>query len=62
MLFRSERSARALQKVSAQLLRWNADGRQAAVVGRLRGQLAPVCAGLPATDPQRATCEGLLKT
>ena len=30
---RHERSARALQKVSAQLLRWNADGRQAAVVG-----------------------------
>ncbi len=56
-----ERSARALQKVSAQLLRWNADGRQAAVVGRLRGQLAPVCAALPAADPQRATCEGLLK-
>ena len=30
-------------------------------VERLRAQLAPVCAKLPAADPQRSACDGVLK-
>ncbi|MCA6218378.1 thioredoxin family protein [Ideonella sp. B7] len=56
-----ERSARALQKVGGQLVTWNAQGRHAAALGRLRAQLSPVCARQPAADGQKATCDGLLK-
>ena len=55
-----ERSARSLQRVASQLQRWNADGQHGAVLARLRSQLAPVCAALPAADTQRGTCERLL--
>jgi thioredoxin-related protein len=57
-----ERSARSLQKVAAKLQAWNADGRHAATLKTLQQQLDAVCAKLPAGDPQRATCEGLLKS
>ncbi|MBQ0932029.1 thioredoxin family protein [Ideonella alba] len=56
-----ERSARSLQRMSSKLATWNADGSHAAVIGRLRGQLGPVCQALPAADAQRATCDALLK-
>jgi thiol-disulfide isomerase/thioredoxin len=57
-----ERSGRALQKVGAKLAEWNGAGRHAAVVARLRARLAPVCAQLPAGDPQRGTCEAVIKS
>lgn len=56
-----ERSARALQKLGGQLRSWSAQGHHTAAIGRLRQQLAPVCARQPAADGQKATCEGLLK-
>jgi len=57
-----ERSARSLQRVGTKLSAWNKDGQHDAVIRRLQGQLAPVCAKVDAADGQRATCEGLLKT
>jgi thioredoxin-like negative regulator of GroEL len=56
-----ERSARSMQKVGDQLAAWSAKGQHRAVVERLRAQLAPVCAKLPAADAQRAACEGVLR-
>jgi thioredoxin-like negative regulator of GroEL len=56
-----ERSARSLQKVGGKLQAWNAKGQHAAVMQRLRTRLDGVCGKLDAADPQRATCEGVLK-
>ncbi len=56
-----ERSARSMQKMGDKLAAWNAKGEHKAAVERLRAQLAPVCAKLPAADPQRAACDGVLK-
>ncbi len=56
-----ERSARSMQKVGDQLAAWNAKGQHRAVVERLRAQLAPVCAKLPAGDAQRSACEGVFR-
>jgi hypothetical protein len=56
-----ERSARSLQRVAAKLAAWNTQGTHDAVLRRLQAQLAPVCAKLDATDPQRGRCDGLLK-
>lgn len=56
-----ERSARSMQKVGERLAAWNAKGEHKAAVARLRAQLKPVCAKLPAADAQRATCDGVLK-
>jgi thioredoxin-like negative regulator of GroEL len=56
-----ERSARALQKVGSDLVAWNAKGQHAASMNKLQAQLDGVCKKLEAGDPQRATCEGLLK-
>jgi len=50
-----------MQKVGDQLATWTAKGQHRAVVERLRAQLAPVCAKLPAGDSQRAACDGVLK-
>jgi thioredoxin-like negative regulator of GroEL len=56
-----ERSARSLQKVGSDLVAWNAKGAHAATLNKLQSQLDGVCKKLDAGDPQRATCEGLLK-
>ncbi len=56
-----ERSARSLQRVGSKLQSWNADGKQAAVIKRLRTQLDGVCAKVEAGSAERSTCEGLLK-
>lgn len=55
-----ERSARSLQRVGSKLQSWNADGKHAQVLLRLQRQLETVCGKLEASDPQRATCDGLL--
>ena len=57
-----ERSARSLQRVGSKLQAWNQGGAHAASIKRLQTQLDGVCGKLDAGDPQRATCEGLLKT
>lgn len=56
-----ERNAKALQRVGRKLVAWNADGSHAASLKRLQGQLEALCRKLGKGDPQRATCEGLLK-
>ena len=57
-----ERSARSLVKVGSDLQKWNADGKNAAVVGRLKTQLAGVCSKVDTADKQRATCESVIKS
>lgn len=57
-----ERSARSLQQVGAKLATWNADGKHAAAVARLKTQLDGVCAKVDAADKQRATCSAIIKT
>jgi hypothetical protein len=56
-----ERSARSMQKVGEKLTAWNQMGDHKAVVERLRTQLTPVCAKLPAGDTQRSICDNVLK-
>jgi len=56
-----ERSARALQRMSQQLMAWGAKGGHAASLRQLQRQLGGVCAKIDAADPQRAACEGLLR-
>jgi thiol-disulfide isomerase/thioredoxin len=55
-----KRSARSLQRVSDQLLTWNATGQHNANLQRLQKQLASVCAKRSTADDQRATCGALL--
>ena len=56
-----ERSARSLQRVAAKLKEWNKGPAQAAVLQRLQQQISGVCAGVPAADGQRQTCQNLIK-
>ena len=55
------RSVRNLQRVSAKLLAWNTDGKQAAPLRRLQAQLGAACPKVAAADGQRAACQALLK-
>lgn len=57
-----ERSARSLQRVGSKLANWNAGGRHASALARLKTQLDAICAKVDQSDKQRATCEGLIKT
>ena len=56
-----ERSGRSLQRIGTKLVKWNAGGKHQVVIDHLNGQLTGVCSKLPAGEPQRATCDGLLK-
>ena len=56
-----ERSARSLQSVGRRLTGWNERGTHAAVVNRLQTRLDTICQRLDRADPQRATCEALLR-
>ncbi len=55
------RSVRSLQRVSTKLVSWNADGKQAATLGRLQKQLDGICPKVDAAEGQRAACQALLK-
>jgi thioredoxin-related protein len=54
------RNRAILERAGRQLAEWNKDGKQDAVLTRLRTQLGTVCTQLPAQAPERATCNGLL--
>ncbi|MFN9030171.1 MAG: thioredoxin family protein [Betaproteobacteria bacterium] len=54
------RNRAILERAGRQLNEWNKDGKQDAVLARLRTQLGTVCTQLPAQAPERATCNGLL--
>ena len=56
-----ERSGDYLQRMGAKLTKWNAGGKHQAVIDHLVAQLQGICARLSPGEPQRATCEGLLK-
>jgi hypothetical protein len=56
-----ERSGRSLDKVGTKLASWNETGVHQDVMLRLQAKLESACGKLPAKDPQRATCEGLLR-
>jgi thiol-disulfide isomerase/thioredoxin len=55
------RSLRSLQRASAQLLGWKADGRETAMLNRLQAQTAPLCQAAPTAEGQRAACEALFR-
>jgi thioredoxin-related protein len=56
-----QRGGRSLQRIGATLVKWNAGGKHQAVVDHLGAQLQGICARLPASEPQRATCDGVFK-
>ena len=53
-----ERSARSLQRVGKKLTSWNADGKHARTLERLRVRVDALCTR--ARDAERETCRGLL--
>jgi thiol-disulfide isomerase/thioredoxin len=55
------RSARSLQRASNKLVAWAGDGKQAAVMKRLRAQADGLCGGLDRAGDERAACQALLK-
>ena len=57
-----ERSGRSLQRVGSRLAAWNKAGAHSAVMKRLRARLDAVCARLPPSDPQQASCQAILAT
>ncbi len=56
-----ERSGRSLERIGTKLSAWNSRGKHQATMDRLGNQLQGVCAKLPAGEPQRASCDTLLK-
>jgi len=56
-----QRNGRALKRLGAKLVKWNAGGKHQAVVDHLSAQVQGLCAKLPAGDPQHATCDGVFK-
>ncbi len=54
------RNRAILEGMGKRLNEWNKDGKQEAVLARLRTQLNGVCTQLPVAAPERATCTALL--
>ncbi len=54
------RNLRALERMGKRLAEWAKDPAQRAALARVRGQMAGICARLPARDPARATCNDTL--
>ena len=57
-----ERNRRGLERMGGKLAAWNAQRRHEAAMARIRAQMAAVCAKLPAADPARATCDGVMRS
>jgi hypothetical protein len=55
-----ERNRRSLERIGKKLAAWNKDNRHNESLKRIQAQMADVCAKLPASDPARATCRGVL--
>ncbi len=53
------RNRSVLERMHGRLARWNRDGRNDAVLARLRQRLDATCGKLPAGDADRAACEAL---
>lgn len=56
-----ERSRRSIEKIVSKLTVWNKDKQHDATVQRVFTQLDGICSKLPAADPQRTTCQDILK-
>lgn len=56
-----ERSARSLQTVGRKLQAWSQGGSHAGALKRMQGEADAVCRRLDSSDPQRPTCEALLR-
>lgn len=52
----------ALERVAKGLAKWNGHDAHRATVGKIATELGGVCGKLPASDPQRATCDGVVKS
>ena len=57
-----ERNRRGLERMGGKLAAWNAQRRHEPAMARIRAQMAAVCAKLPAADPARATCDGVMRS
>ena len=57
-----ERNRRALERIGKKLAAWNKGGSHSDALRRTRAQMGGVCAKLPADDPARATCGGVLRS
>lgn len=55
-----ERNRAYLEKMGKKLISWNKDGKHQVAFTKVRGQLDGICAKLPANDPQKAVCQGVL--
>jgi hypothetical protein len=49
------------QRMGEKLAAWNRDRRHDDSLKRIRARMAGVCAKLPASDPARTTCSGVLR-
>ena len=56
-----ERNRRSLERMGGKLEKWNSGRRHEAAVARIRAQMDVVCAKLPAADPARSTCDGVMQ-
>jgi hypothetical protein len=56
-----ERNRRSLERIGKKLAAWNKDSRHDEALKRIRARMASVCAKLPASDPARTTCTGVLR-
>jgi hypothetical protein len=56
-----ERNRRSLERMGEKLAAWNRDRRHDDSLKRIRARMAGVCAKLPASDPARTTCSGVLR-
>jgi len=55
-----ERNRRYLERIGKKLAAWNKDNQHTESLKRIHAQMASVCAKLPASDPARTTCRGVL--
>jgi thiol-disulfide isomerase/thioredoxin len=56
-----ERNRRSLERMGKKLAAWNKDNRHDDSLKRILTLMASVCAKLPAPDPARTTCSGVLR-
>jgi hypothetical protein len=55
----SARNRSSLERLGQRLRKWNKDGRHDAMLARLNGKMAPVCADSALTSADRSACEQL---
>lgn len=55
-----DRNRNVIERTGRKLLAWNLDGKHAQAFARVQAQVDAICAKLPKTDAERATCKGIL--